>query len=213
MILRTYFRLSVVTTFFGSVRDPYAQGIGHSVSYPGALIQLDHPTATGEGLVTGSDLAEAWCRGSWIGVVEQRHVLLHEDAVVDTLRLFTDADPQGIGLLVAGTRALVYAQNTVAMAEGVALNAGSSIHPGVDLRIQPLANLSGRAGRIANGDGPGVGLLLLIARGLVDREVALVLTTGPVDVGVIDDGWLSKARRTAKHGDNQQFAIHLIGLP
>ncbi|MNY65939.1 hypothetical protein D3C86_2032940 [compost metagenome] len=66
---------------------------------------------------------------------------------------------------------------------------------------------------MANGDGPGVGLLLLIAGRLVDREIALVLHARTVDVGVIDDGRLGKGRCTAKHGDNQQRAIHLNGPP
>ena len=66
---------------------------------------------------------------------------------------------------------------------------------------------------MANGDGPGVGLLLQIAGRLVDREVALVLRARIVDVGVIDDGRLGEGRCTAKHGDNQQRTIHLNGLP
>lgn len=113
---------------FGSIRDPYAQGVSHSISHPGTLIQLNYPATTGEGLVTRSDLAIAWCRVNWIGVVEQRHVLLHEDAVVDTLRLVTDADAQCIRLLVTRAGALVHAQGTVAATEGVALNAGAGIH-------------------------------------------------------------------------------------
>ncbi|MNG19416.1 hypothetical protein D3C84_1035720 [compost metagenome] len=138
---------------------------------------------------------------------------MHEDAVVDTLRLIADAYPQGIGLLSAGTGALVDTQYAVAAAEGVALNAGSSIHPGVDFGMQSLANLRGCAGAMAHGDGPGISLLLLIAGSLVDREVTLVLRARITDVGIIDNGGLSKARCAAKHGDNQQLTIHLNGLP
>lgn len=64
----------------------------------------------------------AECGVSWIGVVEQRHVLLHEDAVVDALRLSAEADAQGIGLLGIGTGALVDTQCATAVAECVALN-------------------------------------------------------------------------------------------
>ncbi|CAI8824261.1 hypothetical protein EMIT0P294_10833 [Pseudomonas sp. IT-P294] len=136
-----------------------------------------------------------------------------EDAVVNTLRLRTNADAQCVGLLVAGARALVHAQCAVAVAEGVALDAGLSIDPGIDHRAQPLANLCGRVGIMTNGKSTGIGLLLLVARSLVDREVALVLSARSVDVGVVDDRRLGECRCTAKHGDNQQRTIHLNGLP
>ena len=63
----------------------------------------------------------AGCGVSWIGVVEQRHVLLHEDAVVDALRLSTEADAQCVGLLGAGPGALVDPQRAAALAESIAL--------------------------------------------------------------------------------------------
>ncbi|MNR09243.1 hypothetical protein D3C85_1254380 [compost metagenome] len=56
---------------------------------------------------------------------------------------------------------------------------------------------------MAYGNGPGIDLLLLIARGLVDSEVALVLLAGAVDVGVIDHGGLGKGWGAAKHGQDQ----------
>ncbi|MNN78419.1 hypothetical protein D3C81_1949770 [compost metagenome] len=102
----------------------------------------------------------AGCRVSWIGAIDQRHVLLHEDAVVDTLRLSTEADTQCVGLLVAGAGALVDAQRAAAVAEGVALDAGMGIDGRVDTGAQALANLGGRVGVMANGEGPHVGLLL-----------------------------------------------------
>ncbi|MNF04234.1 hypothetical protein D3C80_2037060 [compost metagenome] len=68
---------------------------------------------------------------------------------------------------------------------------------------QPLTNLRRCAGVVAYGNGPGIDLLLLIARGLVDSEVALVLLAGAVDVGVIDHGGLGKGWGAAKHGQDQ----------
>ncbi|MNT92430.1 hypothetical protein D3C72_2337160 [compost metagenome] len=87
------------------------------------------------------------------------------------------------------------------------------IDPGIDNGAQPLANIRGRAGVTANGEGPGVRLLLQVAGCLVDPDVALVLRARIVDGGVINDGGLGEGRCTAKHGDHQQRTIHLNGLP
>ena len=101
-------------------------------------------------------------------MLKQRHVLLPEDAVVDTLRLNTDADAQCVSLLVIGACALVDSQCTAAVTEGVAVDTGLGIDRGIDYGAQSLANLCGRTGSMANGEGPGVNLLLLIASSLVD---------------------------------------------
>ncbi|MNJ54060.1 hypothetical protein D3C77_494830 [compost metagenome] len=115
---------------------------------------------------------------------------MHEDAVIDTLWLTADTDSQGIGLLVGSAGALVDAQGATAVAEGIALDAGAGIHRGIDPGTQALTDLGGRVGIVASGEGSGVGLLLHVTGRLVDREVALVLLTGIVDLGGIGHGGL-----------------------
>lgn len=109
---------------------------------------------------------------SWIGVVEQRHVLLHEDAVVDALRLGTEAYAQCIGLLGVGAGALVHPEGTAAVAEGVATDARAGIHRRGCGGVQALADQRSGACPGPHGEGAGVGLLLLVTGCLVDRQVA-----------------------------------------
>ena len=111
-----------------------------------------------------------------------------EDAVVETLRLCTDSDVHRVGLLVAGTGALVDTQNAVAITEGVAADGCLGVYRRIDLAAQPLANLGGGTGVLANRDGTGIGLLLQVAGSLeavVDHDPAVHLHAFPAALPVV----------------------------
>jgi len=100
------------------------------------------------------------------------------------------------------------------MTEGVALNAGAGAHVRVDDGQLALTNLRAGSGLVPRSECPGVGLLLLIASGLVNAEIALVLCAGTVDVGVVDNRnrRLCQRRGTAQQGQDKQRLPHLICL-
>ncbi|WP_207934890.1 hypothetical protein [Pseudomonas aeruginosa] len=108
---------------------------------------------------------------------------MRENAVIQAFRAVAETQPEGVDLLVAEAGALVDAEDAAA-AQRRPRDAGAGRDRLAGVELQMLALVAADEGRGAYRDDTNVALLLGVAGGLVEGEVAAVGAAG-IDAGAI----------------------------